>query len=194
MDTYVDKLVYTLHKVAIYDRSHTEFRDYTTGMQAMAKVLRAVRERKGCAFFIGNGGSAAIASHMTADFMKNGGMRTCSLMEHSVLTCMGNDYGYENIYAEQLKYLGKEGDVLIAVSSSGNSENILNAVRAARNKKMEVISFTGFRPDNKLLSMGDYQVFVPSEKYGFVETIHNLMLQQLVDELSEGEKSRGEAE
>lgn len=189
MDTYVDKLIDTLHKVTIYDKSHTAFCSYTVGMQVMIKALCAARERQGCVFFIGNGGSAAIASHMTADFMKNGGMRTCSLMEHSVLTCMGNDYGYEYVYAEQLKYLGREGDVLIAISSSGNSENILNAVRAARDKKMEVMSFTGFRPDNQLLLMGDYQIFVPSEKYGFVESIHNLMLQQIVDELSEGGKA-----
>jgi len=188
MNTYIEKLINILNRVMIYDKSHTAFPDYTSGLNAIIAELQTVRERQGCAFFIGNGGSAAIASHMTVDFMKNGKMRTCSLMESSVLTCMGNDYGYEYIYSKQLEYLGKPGDILIAVSSSGNSENICQAITVAQNKEMNIITLSGFCPDNKLLSAGDYKIYVPVEKYGFVESIHNLILQQIVDELSEIKK------
>ena len=185
MNTYIEQLIGILNRVAIYDKSHMAFPDYSAGMQAMINKFLEIREQQGCVFFVGNGGSAAIASHMTVDFMKNGRMRTCSLMVSSVLTCMGNDYGYEDIYAKQLEGLGKAGDILVAVSSSGNSANICHAIKTAQDKGMAVFTFSGFRSDNKLLRTGDCKVYVPVEKYGFVETIHNLMLQQIVDELSE---------
>lgn len=187
MNPYIEKFIDILNKVAIYDKSNVAFPDYTGGMETIIRKFCEVREHRGCVFFIGNGGSAAIASHMTIDFMKNGRMRTGSLTDSSVLTCMGNDYGYHYIYSKQLEYLGEAGDILVAISSSGNSENICRAVRAAQDKGMEVITFSGFGPDNNLLTTGDYKVYVPADKYGFVESIHNLMLQQIVDELTERE-------
>lgn len=90
------------------------------------------KEKKSQLFFIGNGGSSAIASHMTADFMKNGGMNTYSLYDNAVTTCMGNDYGYEHIFSRPLEFLAREGDLLIAISSSGNSKNIINAIEVDR--------------------------------------------------------------
>ena len=81
-------------------------------------------------FFIGHGGSSAIASHMTADFMKNGGIKTYSLYDNAVTTCMGNDYGYEYVFSRPLEFLGQENDLLVAVSSSGNSQNIVNVINA----------------------------------------------------------------
>ena len=187
MDAYIEKFIEILNKVTIYNKSNIAFPDYATGMRTIIRKFCEVREHRRCVFFIGNGGSAAIASHMTIDFMKNGRMRTCSLADSSVLTCMGNDYGYEDIYSKQLEYLGETGDVLVAISSSGNSENICRAVKTAQNKGMEVVAFSGFDPNNKLLTTGDYKVYVPVDKYGFVESIHNLMLQQIVDELAEKE-------
>lgn len=132
-------------------------------------------------FFIGNGGSSAIASHMTADFMKNGGMKTYSLYDNAVTTCMGNDYGYEYIFSKPMEFLVGEGDLVVAISSSGNSNNIINAIETAQMKKATVITFTGFKSDNRARQMGDINVYVPCEKYGIVESIHNLILQQIVD-------------
>ena len=142
-----------------------------------------VRHKRMCSnlFFVGNGGSAAIASHMTADFMKNGGMQTVSLYDNSVTTCMGNDYGYEYIFSKPLDFLIKEGDLLVAISSSGNSQNIINAIEVAKKHGADVITFTGFKPNNKVRQMGDINVYVPCEKYGMVESIHNLILQAIVD-------------
>lgn len=135
--------------------------------------------------FYRNGGSAAIASHMTADFMKNGGMRTYSLYDNSVTTCMGNDYGYEFIFSRPLELLIKENDLLVAISSSGNSMSIVNAVAVAKEKGAEVITLSGFKQDNKIRQMGDYNLHVGIEHYGIVESVHNLVLQQVVDVILE---------
>ncbi|MCM1236043.1 MAG: SIS domain-containing protein [Ruminococcus flavefaciens] len=114
---------------------------------------------------------------MTADFMKNGGMNTYSLYDNAVTTCMGNDYGYEYIFSRPMEFLVRDGDLLVAISSSGNSSNIINAINVAKEKGASVITFTGFAPDNKARQSGDVNVYVPCGKYGIVESIHNLILQ-----------------
>ena len=134
-------------------------------------------------FFIGNGGSAGIATHMTADFLKNGGIRTVSMLQPATITCIGNDYGYEFIFSKQLEIMAESGDLLVAISSSGNSPNIVNAAKAAKEKGCQVMTFTGFKPDNKLRQLGDINIYVPSMSYGYVESIHNMILQQVVDDI-----------
>ena len=122
---------------------------------------------------------------MTADFMKNGGMRTYSLYDNSVTTCMGNDYGYEYIFSRPLEFLANEGDLLVAISSSGNSQNIINAIQVAQVKRLCILTFSGFQEDNLIRQTGIYNVHVPINHYGVVESIHNLILQQIVDTILE---------
>ena len=86
---------------------------------------------------------------------------------------------------QQLEQIGSEGDLLIAISSSGNSMNIVNAIAEARNKKMNVITLSGFKPDNKIKGMGDINVYVALEQYGIVESVHVTILQQVVDAILE---------
>lgn len=178
---YIDRLTYYLGAAQLYDREGNGCSGYEEVMQKLVDMFSEIKQEGKQVFFIGNGGSAAIASHMTADFMKNGGMRTYSLYDNSVTTCMGNDYGYEYIFSRPLEFLGTGGDLLVAVSSSGNSKNIVNAVQTALDKNMHVITFTGFKKENRIRSMGDYNLHVPVEHYGLVESIHNLVLQQVVD-------------
>ena len=151
----------------------------------MVALLTKKKEKCSHIFFIGNGGSAAIASHMTADFMKNGGMITYSLYDNAVMTCMGNGYGYEQVFAKPLDFLLRHGDLLIAISSSGRSQNILNAINVAHEKGATVVTFTGFERDNPAMTSGDMNVYVPCSKYGIVESVHNLMLQEIVDIIME---------
>lgn len=158
---------------------------YDEGLTVLFDTFRHQKDSAGRVFFIGNGGSAAIASHMTADFLKNGGMRTCSLYDSAVMTCIGNDYGYEHIFAKPLSKLGSPGDLLVVISSSGNSPNIVRAIETAREKEIFVITFTGFKPDNKARQLGNINVYVPCEEYGKVESIHQLILQQIVDMILE---------
>lgn len=181
---YINELIHTLEKTRICVKSDTEL-DYDAGIQTLVACFTKHKMEDSQIFFIGNGGSSAIASHMTADFMKNGGMKTYSLYDNAVTTCMGNDYGYDFVFSRPLELLGQENDLLVAVSSSGNSQNIINAIKMANEKNMETITFTGFRKDNKAKQLGIINVYVPSEKYGIVESIHNLMLQQVVDMIME---------
>ena len=120
---------------------------------------------------------------MTADYMKNGGMKTYSLYDSAVTTCMGNDYGYDYVFSRPLEFLCNSNDLLVAISSSGNSKNIVNAIQVAKEREAKVITLSGFKPDNTIRKMGDYNIYVPISHYGIVESIHNLILQQIVDEI-----------
>lgn len=178
---YLKKLFCYLGETKVYDREKNPCKDYEEAMQKLVDLFSEIKEKGKQVFFIGNGGSAAIASHMTADFMKNGGMKTYSLYDSSVTTCMGNDYGYEYIFSRPLEFLGNEGDLLVAISSSGNSKNIVNAIQASQKKHMKIITLSGFQKDNRIIGMGMYNIHVPTSHYGMVESIHNLILQQIVD-------------
>jgi D-sedoheptulose 7-phosphate isomerase len=118
---------------------------------------------------------------MTTDFNKNGQIRALCFNDGSALTCLANDLGYEEVFAHPIRMHGRDGDLLIAISSSGNSQNILNGVMAARECGAHVITFSGFRPDNKLRRLGDYNVYVPSEEYGFVEVTHQALCHAFID-------------
>jgi D-sedoheptulose 7-phosphate isomerase len=131
--------------------------------------------------FVGNGGSAAIASHMATDYSKNGRLRSMALNDGAMLTCLANDLGFENVFAHQIEMHGKQGDLLIAISSSGNSQNIINAVRQAREQGMTVMTLSGFKPNNKLRSLGDMNLHLPDERYGFVEIGHLAVCHAILD-------------
>jgi len=131
--------------------------------------------------FIGNGGSAAIASHMATDYSKNGGMRALCLNDGAMLTCLGNDYGYEQVFAKQIELFAQEGDLLIAISSSGRSPNILNAVAAAEQRGCRIVTLSGFGADNPLRSQGDINFYLASEQYGFVEIGHLTLCHAILD-------------
>ncbi len=180
-NSYIRELWNRLEYTEIWNAHCGKCENYTHGMDLLVSVFSAHKGACSQLFFIGNGGSSAIASHMTADYMKNGGMNTCSLYDNAVTTCMGNDYGYEYIFSKPMERLVREGDLVVAISCSGNSKNICNAIDVAKKKRATVVTFTGFREDNKARRMGDINVYVPSSKYGMVESIHNLMLQQIVD-------------
>ena len=185
IDTYIESLVKKIYATEILCENAVPCNDYNMGLALLVARFTWHKEHSTQLFFVGNGGSSAIASHMTADFMKNGGMNTYSLYDNAVTTCMGNDYGYEYIFSKPLEFLLQPNDLLVAISSSGNSQNIVNAIEVAKRKGATVITFTGFEPDNRVKQMGDINVYVPCTKYGMVESIHNLILQQLVDEIME---------
>lgn len=183
---YLNELILTIQRTEFYKAGKNyKFPDFETAMEALVDFISEFKNVGKQLFFIGNGGSAAIASHMTADYMKNGGMKTYSLYDNSVTTCLANDYGYDEVFSRPLKFLANEGDLLIAISSSGNSENIVNAIYAAKERGAKIITLSGFSPDNKTVSLGDYGIYVPIAHYGIVESIHGLLLQQIVDSILE---------
>lgn len=187
---YVEELMKNIQNTVLYDRDGIIYKDYEAVLAQLVKIFTEVKNAGKQVFFIGNGGSAAIASHMTADFMKNGGMKTYSLYDNSVTTCMGNDYGYESIFSRPLEFLADEKDLLVAISSSGNSQNIVNAIEVARKRGCIVVTLSGFQKDNAIRRMGDYNLHVPACHYGMVESIHNMILQQIVDVIVERDGER----
>lgn len=131
---------------------------------------------------IGNGGSAAIASHVAVDLTKSAAIRAVNFNEPDMITCFANDYGYEQWLVKAIEFYGEGGDVLIAVSSSGQSKNILNACRAARNRSFDsILTFSGFSPQNPLRSLGDQNFWVDSRAYNHVEMTHLFWLLAIVD-------------
>ncbi|MBF0560076.1 MAG: SIS domain-containing protein [Nitrospirae bacterium] len=133
--------------------------------------------------FIGNGGSAAISSHMAIDFWKNGGIKAMSFNDGAMLTCLGNDYGYSYVFEKPVGMFSEPGDVLVAISSSGKSENILRGARMAESKGCRVITLSGFEEDNPLSSLGEINFYVPSKLYGPVEVIHHSICHCIMDGL-----------
>ncbi len=132
-------------------------------------------------FFIGNGASASIASHMATDFWKNAGIRAFSFNDSSLLTCISNDYGYKRVFEKPIEAFAETNDILIAISSSGKSENILHGVKAARKKGLKVITLSGFNENNPLRRLGDMNFYVPLASYGHVEIAHLSICHCLVD-------------
>lgn len=154
--------------------------DFAAGVAAVIRMVRSLPEG-GKIMFIGNGGSAAISSHMAVDFWKNGGIRAVAFNDSSLLTCVGNDCGYRSIFEKPIEMFADAGDLLFAISCSGRSENILLGTKAAKAKGCGVVTLSGFDHDNPLSSMGDYNFYVPSHEYGPVEVIHHSICHCVLD-------------
>jgi D-sedoheptulose 7-phosphate isomerase len=155
--------------------------DYAEAVSAVIARARAAHAAGGKLIFIGNGGSAAIASHMATDYSKNGGLRSQAMNDGSMLTCLGNDLGYENVFAKQIELFAKPGDLLMAISSSGKSPNILKAVAQGRASGCQVVTLSGFGGDNPLRKLGDINFYLESDQYGYVELGHLAICHAILD-------------
>ena len=132
-------------------------------------------------FLIGNGASASISSHIAVDFWKNAGIRALAFNDSALLTCISNDYGYKHVFEKPIDMFAGRGDILIAISSSGQSDNILSGVLAAKKKDARVITLSGFDKDNPLGSLGDINFYVPASEYGYAEVVHLSICHCFVD-------------
>jgi len=157
--------------------------DFQNTIQKIAKII-LLREKSGNkVFLVGNGGSASIASHIATDLLKNIKIPALAFNDGSLITCLSNDLGYEQVFSVPIRLLAKKGDILFAISSSGKSKNILNAVSQARSNGCFVISLSGFSPKNPLRGLGDINFYIPSGEYGDVEIAHLAVCHALVDNL-----------
>ena len=168
---YFDDLASKAKDIKVTDSERRTI-DFFEGIEVVSKETIRRTDGGNKLMFIGNGASAAISSHMSTDYWKNGGMRAIAFNDSSLLTCISNDYGYPYVFEKPIEMFADPGDILMAISSSGKSENIINGVKAARSKKCGVITFSGFSPDNPLVKSGDYNFHVSSPDYGPVEIIH----------------------
>jgi D-sedoheptulose 7-phosphate isomerase len=151
------------------------------GIGLVVDAIVSVKGAGGKVLLIGNGGSAAIAGHMQNDLCKTIGVRAMVFTEASLLTATANDDGYHTVFQRPVDLWAESDDLLIAVSSSGESENIVRAAAAARAKQCRLVTFSGFRPTNRLRQLGHVNVYVPASTYGFVETAHALITHCVTD-------------
>jgi len=145
-------------------------------------LLLEVKSHNKKVLIFGNGGSASIASHISVDLTKNTGLRCLNFNEADLITCFANDYGFEHWVEKAIDFYGDDGDLLILISSSGQSKNMLNGVKAARNSNFKsVVTLSGFAKDNALSQLGDINLWLDSSAYNFVESVHQIWLLTIVD-------------
>ena len=165
----------------------TEFSSYFDRPEVerdMQKAVEAIKSSRSL-FFLGNGGSNSICSHMMEDFMKLAGYPTYSFSDAALITCYANDFGYDKAMAEWMKLFFTKDDLLVAISSSGESANVINAVKYAKNKNGKVITLSAFRPANTLRSLGDINFHIDVESYGIAECYHQVILHIILDSLKD---------
>jgi len=180
IEKYFTTLGSLLSKVIATDREGKKLPFEKAVVDAIRMIIKQ-SSTGGKLVFVGNGGSAAIASHMAIDFWKNAGVRALAFNDSSLLTCISNDYGYEHVFEKPIEMFIEPKDILIAMSSSGKSDNILNGVAAAKKKGVKVLTLSGFEQKNKLRKLGDVNFYVPASQYGYVELIHASICHCLVD-------------
>ena len=144
-------------------------------------LVEDTKKNKGKVIVVGNGGSAAMASHVSVDFTKAAKTRSINFNEADLITCFANDYGYENWVVEALRAYADSNDLIILISSSGQSDNIVNAAKLTQSMGMKLITLSGFSESNPLRRLGDVNLWIDSENYNFIEMTHHIWLLAIVD-------------
>lgn len=147
------------------------------------KMIKTTSANNNKLIIVGNGGSAAMASHVAVDLTKNTGIRAINFNEADLLTCFANDYGYEHWVSQALKFYADKGDLTILISSSGSSKNILNGATTAKELGLGIITFSGFNQDNPLRNSGELNFYAESKGYNIVEMAHHVWLLAIVDRI-----------
>jgi len=175
------------HKAFLDDYMGRLHRVITTDDALFARISATrsawlrTRQRGGRVIFIGNGGSAGIASHLTIDLLKNASVPALCFNDASLITCLANDYGFEAWMLHAVRLNARAEDCLVAISSSGRSKNVLNAVAMARSLGLAVITLSGMDADNPLRKLGDINYWVDSRSYNIVETAHQFWMMAAID-------------
>jgi D-sedoheptulose 7-phosphate isomerase len=181
---YTGELTSYLERTTITDINGKNV-DTNEGFSKIIAYLCKVKETGKKVMIIGNGGSAAIASHLQNDLCKAAQIRAMVFTEPPLLTALSNDISYTAAYRELVNLWAEKDDILFSISSSGRSQNILDAVTVARCRGCApIITLSGFLPENPLRNMGDLNLYVPSIEYGYVELVHSLLTHYISDQTS----------
>lgn len=151
------------------------------GLKRWVALTKEVSDRGGFLFFAGNGASATMSEHFSHDFFQNGGLKTMTCSETAHLTAIGNDLSFEDVFAFRIGKTMSEPDMLVTISSSGNSPNIVKAIKTAKGKGASVVTISGKSSDNTSRKLGDLNVYVPAPTYGTVESCHAVLLHCWLD-------------
>ena len=156
-----------------------------TQLEQAASMVWAAHKAGKKVIIAGNGGSAAMASHVAVDFTKAASIRAINFNEADLITCFANDYGYEHWVEKALEAYADKGDLAILISSSGKSQNIINAAEKGNEMGLSVITISGFLTVNPLRELGDLNLWVDSTEYNIVEMTHHVWLVAIIDYLIE---------
>ncbi len=178
--TEIDKLSSILYELSFLGYDGAEYSS-DEGFKTWQELTIAVREKKRSIYLIGNGASASMASHFAADLAKNAHLHTEVFTDLSLITAISNDIGYEWSFSEPLQRRAEKGDMLVAISSSGNSKNILCAAEVARKIGLKVITLSAMSAQNPLRSSGNLNIYIPAVTYGYAETSHAAILHHWMD-------------
>jgi len=155
-------------------------------MDLLSKAIQLIDQtgaNNGKIIIAGNGGSAAMASHVAVDLTKNARIRAINFNEADLITCLANDYGYEHWVSKAITFYAERNDLVILISSSGMSKNMINGAKTAREKSLPLITFSGFNGNNLLRQLGDINFYADSRSYNVVEMVHHIWLLCMVERL-----------
>jgi len=181
-NTYAKKIASLLQNIVVTD-SEAKSIDTDLAFNNLFHLVEKLRSNDGEISFVGNGASASIASHCAADIFKNGRIKTRLFTDLALISAMGNDVSFDKVYALPLEICMKKNDLLVAISSSGASPNILQAVDMARKIGGNVITLSAFSENNPLRQKGDFNFYVPTNSYGFAESCHASLLHYWIDNI-----------
>jgi len=164
--------------------------EHQAGFNELLQLTLEARNNHDSIYLIGNGASASMASHIAADLCKNAHLSTEVFSDCSLLTAVANDVGADYLFAVPLQQRGKKNDMLVAISSSGKSKNILEAVRTAWKIGMKIVTFSAMKPDNFLRQTGNLNFYVKASTFGLAESAHAVLLHYWVDMVSGRRESK----
>lgn len=145
------------------------------------ELIRTKNNLGNTIYIVGNGGSSSIASHVSVDFSKVARVKSKTFNNANIITCFANDYGHENWIKEAIKAYCNREDLIILISSSGKSNNIINAAKFCKNNDYDLITFSGFDKNNELTKLGKINFFINSSIYNHIEMVHHIILVSIVD-------------
>jgi len=176
---FVKDYIKHFHELTVYDEQNA------LKLIELAEVIKTCSANGSKILLLGNGGSAAICNHIAIDFTKNAGIRALSFSDSSLITCLANDYGYENWMQQALALYADAGDLVIIISSSGRSGNVVASAKWCCSNNMTFVTLTGMSATNPLRSLSleasFLELWVDSSGYNIIETIHQFWLMTVVD-------------
>ena len=173
MIKYQEKLIH-------YFSEHKKIVD-NFNLNEISKLLKKLKNFKKKIIIFGNGGSANIANHIANDLTNASKIKAISFSDIGMITCYTNDYGFENWVTKAIEYHYEKGDIIILISSSGMSMNMVNAALKCKKEKKYFVTLSGFNKKNKLFKFGNCRFFVNSKSYNHVELAHMQILMSIVD-------------
>ena len=150
-------------------------------IEKSTKLISLAKENGKKTYIVGNGGSSSIASHVSVDFAKVARVPSSTFNNSNLITCFANDYNYENWVTEAIKAYCEKDSLMILISSSGTSKNIVNAAHHCNKHNISLITLSGFENDNPLSQLGNINFHVKSNNYNFIEMTHHIILVSIVD-------------